>query len=77
MLQVKGKVRERPSETINESLKGWYRGSLEVSVLAASEPPPFPIDDRTEVDEVLRLRHRYVDLGGSTAKQFATKSPSE
>lgn len=64
VLQVKGKVRERPSETINESLEtgGIEVEGLEVSVLAASEPPPFPIDDRTEVDEVLRLRHRYVDL---------------
>ena len=27
-----------------------------------AEPPPFPIDERTEVDETVRLRHRYVDL---------------
>ena len=64
VLQVTGNVRERPNETVNVSLQ---TGSieiegLEVTVLAAAEPPPFPIDDRTEVDEVLRLRHRYVDL---------------
>ena len=31
-------------------------------MLNESEPPPFPLDDRIEVDEVLRLRHRYLDL---------------
>jgi aspartyl-tRNA synthetase len=39
------------------------RWSCEVEVLSAAEPPPFPLDERaTEVDEVIRLRHRYLDL---------------
>ena len=64
VLQVKGKVRERLSETVNTSLEtgGIEVEGAEVTVLAEAEPPPFPIDDRTDVDEVLRLRHRYVDL---------------
>ena len=64
VLQVKGKVRERPSETVNDSLDtgGIEIEGSEIIVLAKAEPPPFPIDDRTDVDEVLRLRHRYVDL---------------
>ncbi|MDP6964646.1 MAG: aspartate--tRNA ligase [Acidimicrobiales bacterium] len=64
VLQVTGKVRERPTETANESLDtgGIEVEGSEVIVLAEAEPPPFPIDDRTDVDEVLRLRHRYVDL---------------
>lgn len=64
VLQVTGKVRERPTETVNESLNtgGIEVEGSEVIVLAEAEPPPFPIDDRTDVDEVLRLRHRYVDL---------------
>ena len=33
-----------------------------VEVLNEAEPPPFPLDDRVDVDEVLRLRHRYLDL---------------
>jgi aspartyl-tRNA synthetase len=32
-------------------------------VLSVSQPPPFPIDGRADdVDETVRLRHRYVDL---------------
>jgi aspartyl-tRNA synthetase len=64
VIQVTGKVRERPSDTVNESLNtgGIEVEGSEVVVLAEAEPPPFPIDDRTDVDEVLRLRHRYVDL---------------
>jgi len=64
VLQVSGTVRERPADTANDSLA---TGAVEVdaaqvTVLSVAEPPPFPLDERTEVDEVLRLRHRYVDL---------------
>jgi len=64
VLQVKGEVRSRPNETTNTSLN---TGEIEIEakevvVLSEAEPPPFPLDERTEVDEVLRLRHRYVDL---------------
>ena len=34
----------------------------EEEILAEAEPPPFPLDERTDVDETIRLRHRYVDL---------------
>ncbi|CAI8395357.1 MAG: Aspartate--tRNA(Asp/Asn) ligase [Acidimicrobiales bacterium AG-410-I20] len=64
VLQIKGEVRQRPDETTNTSIK---TGEIEVQaqeviVLSEAEPPPFPLDERTEIDEVLRLRHRYVDL---------------
>ena len=64
VLQVSGTVRERPADTANDSLA---TGAVEVdasqvTVLSVAEPPPFPLDERTDVDEVLRLRHRYVDL---------------
>ena len=64
VLQVTGDVRERPNETANDNLA---TGAVEVEatevvVLATAEPPPFPLNERTEVDEVVRLRHRYVDL---------------
>ena len=64
VLQVTGTVRERPADTANDGLAtgAVEIDASEVTILAMAEPPPFPIDERTEVDEVLRLRHRYVDL---------------
>jgi len=64
VLQVTGSVRLRPNDTANEALP---TGAIEidvdeVTILSTSDPLPFPLDDRTEVDEVLRLRHRYLDL---------------
>ena len=64
VLQVTGAVRERPADTANDSLAtgAVEIDAVEVTVLAAAEPPPFPLDERTDVDEMLRLKHRYVDL---------------
>lgn len=64
VLQVTGNVRLRPNDTANQALP---TGAIEidvaeVTILSTSDPLPFPLDDRTEVDEVLRLRHRYLDL---------------
>ena len=64
VLQVTGNVRLRPNDTANQALP---TGAIEidvaeVTILSTSEPLPFPLDDRTEVDEVLRLRYRYLDL---------------
>ncbi len=64
VLRVEGAVRARPAGTVNTDMP---TGEIEVDartieVLNESEPPPFPLDDRVEVDEVLRLRHRYLDL---------------
>lgn len=64
VVQVVGTLRHRPEGTVNPELP---TGEVEiadcaVTVLNAAEPPPFAVDDRAEVDEVNRLRHRYVDL---------------
>jgi aspartyl-tRNA synthetase len=64
VLQVTGTVRARPEGTVNPELG---TGEIElvecsVEVLARAEPPPFPVDDRTDTDEAVRLHHRYVDL---------------
>ena len=58
VLQVTGNVRLRPNDTANQALP---TGAIEidvaeVTILSTSDPLPFPLDDRTEVDEVLRLR---------------------
>ena len=64
VLRVTGEVRAREDATINPNLA---TGEIElkhcsVEVLSVAEPPPFPLDDRTETDETIRLRHRYLDL---------------
>jgi len=64
VIRVRGRVRLRPEGTINPELP---TGEVEVmgegvEVLARSEPPPFPVEDRIEAEESTRLRYRYVDL---------------
>jgi aspartyl-tRNA synthetase len=65
VLRIVGAVRARPEGTVNAELP---TGAVEVSaetleVLNESEPPPFPLAERADdVDETLRLRHRYLDL---------------
>lgn len=63
-VQVKGTVRARPAGTVNDDLP---TGALEVdavelTVLSPSEPLPFPLDGRTDIDEGLRLEYRYLDM---------------
>ena len=64
VVAVSGVVRRRPEGMENPSLlTGEVEiGDCTVEVLAAAEPPPFHVEDRTDVDEAVRLRHRYVDL---------------
>jgi aspartyl-tRNA synthetase len=63
-VQIKGTVRPRPEGTVNSELP---TGAVEVSaaelsVLSPSEPLPFPLDGRTDIDEGKRLEYRYLDL---------------
>ena len=64
VVRITGTVRPRPEGTANERLATGEieLADCEVEVLSASEPPPFPLHERTEVDETIRLRYRYVDL---------------
>ncbi|MBV8560846.1 MAG: aspartate--tRNA ligase [Acidimicrobiia bacterium] len=64
VLRITGSVRRRPEGTVNPGLA---TGEIElhdcdVEVLSTAEPPPFPVTDRTEADETIRLKYRYVDL---------------
>jgi aspartyl-tRNA synthetase len=61
---VAGEVRRRPGGSGNPNIP---TGEVEVTagrieVLSESDTPPFPVEDRVEVDELLRLRYRYLDL---------------
>ncbi|HEX6131400.1 MAG TPA: aspartate--tRNA ligase, partial [Actinomycetota bacterium] len=64
VVRVTGTVRRRPEGMENPALA---TGEVEVAadgveVLNEAETPPFPIEDRTEASEELRLRFRYLDL---------------
>ena len=65
VIRVTGVVRARPDGTINTSLTtGMVEiGDCVVEVLNSAEPPPFPVDARADdVDEMIRLKYRYLDI---------------
>ena len=64
VVAITGTVRARMEGKTNENLAtgGVEIGDATVVVLAQAEPPPFPMHERTDVDETIRLRHRYIDL---------------
>jgi aspartyl-tRNA synthetase len=64
VLAVKGVVRARPDDMVNPKLA---TGAIEVYVtefklLNTAKTPPFPIEDRVDVSENLRLKYRFLDL---------------
>jgi aspartyl-tRNA synthetase len=64
VVRITGTVQRRPDGYENEKLA---TGAVEikdcsVEILSVAEPPPFPLDDRIDVDETVRLRYRYLDL---------------
>jgi aspartyl-tRNA synthetase len=63
VLRVEGELRPRGGN-VNPKLE---TGEVELhatacTVLSAARTPPFPVNEESEVDERLRLRHRYLDL---------------
>ena len=64
VLAVTGIVRERPPETVNHELAtgAIEIGEATVEVLSEADPTPFQLSGRVEVDETIRIRHRYLDL---------------
>ena len=64
VVRITGVVRPRPEGMANAKIAtGEVEiGECEVEILSAAEPPPFPLDDRRDTDENIRLRYRYLDL---------------
>lgn len=63
-VQIKGEVNIRPAGLENKELA---TGEIEVkakelNILSTSQVLPFALDTRTDVDENVRLRYRYLDL---------------
>jgi aspartyl-tRNA synthetase len=70
VIAVKGIVKPRTDETINRNIA---TGEVEVfvskaKILNRSEVIPFLIDDNINVDELIRMQYRYLDLRRSTMK---------
>ena len=68
-IKVEGKVRRRPVGNENPEIP---TGEIEVvvdelEVLSTSAPLPFPLDDRSNVGDEIRLKHRYLDLRRKSA----------
>jgi len=64
VIAIRGRVVRRPEETINPNLK---TGEIEIAtsdirILNTAKALPFPIEDGIKVDELLRLKYRYLDL---------------
>lgn len=64
VISVTGTVEKRPEGTANPNLE---TGDIDVlvdvlTILNKSETPPFPIEERVEASEELRLKYRYLDL---------------
>lgn len=64
VLAIRGIVRERSPETANPKMQ---TGKIEVvvsemRVLNKAKTPPFYVEDGIDVDETVRLKHRYIDL---------------
>jgi aspartyl-tRNA synthetase len=64
VVSAAGTVVRREQQNVNPSLA---TGEVEVAVrelevLADADTPPFPVDNGSGVDEIIRLRHRALDL---------------
>jgi len=64
VISVSGEIRKRPGGTENPAM---HTGNVEMyvnklEVLNESAPLPFMVEDAAEASEMLRLKHRYLDL---------------
>ena len=71
VVRVHGTVRVRPEGMVNAALE---TGEIEVAaqsleVLSAAQTPPFPLEDRVDADETMRLTYRYLDMRRPTVSK--------
>jgi aspartyl-tRNA synthetase len=71
VLAIEGKVVKRAPENVNPKIS---TGEIEIyantlKILSKSETPPFPIEDRSNVSEAIRLKYRYLDLRRPSMQQ--------
>jgi len=64
VISVKGEVKERSKDTVNPELA---TGEVEIEaskikIFNKSKTPPFTIEKKENIDEITRLKYRYLDL---------------
>ena len=64
VVNIKGKVRKRIDGAVNPKM---LTGEIEIeasdlSILSSAVTPQFPLDDYQDVNEDIRLKHRFLDL---------------
>jgi len=64
VLGIKGTVAARPADMVNPSMD---TGAIEIlvqelAIFSRADTPVFPIEDRVEASETIRLQNRYLDL---------------
>jgi aspartyl-tRNA synthetase len=71
VISVEGKVRKRPAETDNPKLPTGHVDVMvdKLIILNKAETPPFPIKEKVDVSEDLRLKYRYLDLRRETMQK--------
>ncbi len=69
VIQAHGKVIERVSKNPKMATGDIEIDLQEMTVLNASETPPFTIEDNTDGGEELRMRYRYLDLRRNPLKE--------
>lgn len=64
VVAVRGKLTERSPEAINANMATgrWEIRAQELRILNPAKTPPFYIQDDVDVDELVRLKYRYLDL---------------
>jgi aspartyl-tRNA synthetase len=62
VLAAKGRLRERSSKNKDLPTGDVELEVTELRVLAGSETPPFEITENSDVNDMLRLKYRYLDL---------------
>ena len=64
VLNITGRVRTRDAAAINPKMATGMIEVLgkELTILNASETPPFQLDEHSDAGEDVRLRYRYIDL---------------
>ena len=69
VIQVKGTVIERESKNPNMPTGEIEILVSELTILNASEVPPFTIEDETDGGEDIRMKYRYLDIRRNPVKQ--------